>query len=566
MNYSIIKNSIFFFIFLGFCLLLPGKAYAATDVSGIISQDTTWDKAGSPYIVRGNVLVDSGVTLAVNEGVDIQFDGYYYLQIKGRLNAKGTSEEPIKIHTTNITNGKGIQLKSNNNQLEFCEIYDCEKGIQLISNFNSNTSFNNEIKNCKISKCWTGLESQLGNFRITDSYFMENYYGIYIDNICYDNSVISCNIFDNDIGIFVNSSNNYYGSPNISISESNFYKNDIYNIKTYLNSRTINAINNYWGKSDKTGIENDMYDYYDDFDLGKILFEPYSLQPFGNAIVLVTGISLNKDNIEINSGEIETLNAILTPSNATNNNVIWSSNNPLVATVNANGEVTAINEGTTTINATTEDGNKTAQCVVIVKPIYAESISMNKSTLFLNIETTEVLTATIHPSNATNKNITWKSSNESIASVDNTGKITAIGEGTAIITATSEDGNKTAQCEVTVRIKPSTLPQNPVEFQEKTCDDKNKMWTIRFNSSLDEGSVNNDNIMVLDSSGYKQSISLAIGTDKKSVKVSAPDNGYGAGKTYTLYVLDRVTSGGKNLKQAIKMEFFVDVFEVSPIE
>jgi len=169
------------------------------------------------------------------------------------------------------------------------------------------------------------------------------------------------------------------------------------------------------------------------------------------ATVSVTGVSLDKNELTLTVGDTEKLTATVEPPNASNKNVSWSSSDEAVATVSADGTVTAVGAGTATITVTTEDGNKTATCkVTVIVPV--ERVSLNKSELTLVVGQTEQLIATIEPWNATNKNVSWSSSNEEVATVDEDGTVTAVGAGTATITVTTEDGNKTATCTVTVTL------------------------------------------------------------------------------------------------------------------
>lgn len=166
--------------------------------------------------------------------------------------------------------------------------------------------------------------------------------------------------------------------------------------------------------------------------------------------VSVTGISLSPTLLEIIEGDIRTLSVNISPSNADNKSVSWTSTQPAVASVQE-GTVTAHKEGTATIIVTTADGGKTATCTVNVAPSYVavSEVSLNHSTLELLEGESTTLSATILPEKATNKNVIWTSSDISVIIVDN-GKVTAIKEGTATITVTTEDGNKSATCEVTV--------------------------------------------------------------------------------------------------------------------
>lgn len=165
--------------------------------------------------------------------------------------------------------------------------------------------------------------------------------------------------------------------------------------------------------------------------------------------VLVSGITLNKEATSIVKGATETLVATVTPPDAENKAVTWASDKPAVAKVNQNGEVTAVDGGTANITATTVDGNKVATCAVTVTvPVTGVTLDTNATTL--EIDGTQKLVATVAPTNATNKKVTWASDNIGIATVDQEGTVTGVAEGIANITATTEDGNKVATCVVTV--------------------------------------------------------------------------------------------------------------------
>ena len=174
--------------------------------------------------------------------------------------------------------------------------------------------------------------------------------------------------------------------------------------------------------------------------------------------VPVTGVSLNKNSLSLTVGGKDTLIATVAPTNASNQKVNWSSSNDKIASVDSSGNVTAVAQGSATITATTEDGQKTATCSVTVTqgnvPVTGVTVSPTSSTVAIN--GTLQLTANVQPSNATNKAVTWTSSNNSIATVDANGKVTGKAVGSATITATTTDGKKTASCTVTVTA--STIP------------------------------------------------------------------------------------------------------------
>ena len=172
----------------------------------------------------------------------------------------------------------------------------------------------------------------------------------------------------------------------------------------------------------------------------------------------VTGVSLNKNSLSFSViGNTEGLIATVSPESAKNKNVKWTSDNEKVATVDNTGKVTAIANGTAVITVTTEDGKKTATCKVVVdtknRPVNVPvtGVSFDRAEIVLyQIPATEYIKANVTPNNATNKKITWSSSNPAVAVVNSAGEVTSVSNGTAVITATTEDGQKTATCTVKV--------------------------------------------------------------------------------------------------------------------
>ena len=173
-----------------------------------------------------------------------------------------------------------------------------------------------------------------------------------------------------------------------------------------------------------------------------------------NQNIDVTSVNLNESSLTLDIAETETLIATITPSNATNQDVNWSISDSDIATVTQNGLVTAYAGGQATVTVETVDGNFTDTCLVTVNypvDIYAvSSVSLDQKSLLMNVENTATLTPTIFPSTATNKNVTWSSSNSAIVSVNNSGLLTAVAEGNATITVTTVDGGFTATCAVRV--------------------------------------------------------------------------------------------------------------------
>ena len=174
----------------------------------------------------------------------------------------------------------------------------------------------------------------------------------------------------------------------------------------------------------------------------------------------VTGVSLNKTSLSLSEGESEKLTATVSPSTAIYKSVSWATNNESVAKVDQTGKVTAVSKGTATITATAKDGSgKSASCSVSVKRLVA-SITLDKSSIVLYKGNNETITATVSPSTASNKNITWSSSNTSVATVSSSGVVSGVAKGTATISATAQDGSgvsKTCQVEVKQYVTGITL-------------------------------------------------------------------------------------------------------------
>lgn len=180
--------------------------------------------------------------------------------------------------------------------------------------------------------------------------------------------------------------------------------------------------------------------------------------------VAVSGITLNNSTLSLTTGQNFTLQAMLSPSNATNKEVTWESSDAGVAAVSKDGVVTAKKAGKATIvvKAADESG-KYASCVVTVTEGKKEvtGVTLNKSSLNLSIGGSEVLSAMVLPADATNKQVTWLSSTPSVATVSQSGMVTGMKEGTTQISVITADGSKTAICSVTVSGQTPVAPTEP---------------------------------------------------------------------------------------------------------
>ena len=172
----------------------------------------------------------------------------------------------------------------------------------------------------------------------------------------------------------------------------------------------------------------------------------YCVVTVSAANVAVTSVTLSQSTLALRTGADATLTAAVNPANAADKAITWSSNNPSVATV-SDGKVVAVKEGTATITATA--GGKKASCVVQVSAstVSVESVTLNQTAISLKSGESQTLTATVNPSNATDKTIAWSSSNPNVATVSD-GKVVGVSAGSATITASV--GGKTVTCIVTV--------------------------------------------------------------------------------------------------------------------
>lgn len=163
-------------------------------------------------------------------------------------------------------------------------------------------------------------------------------------------------------------------------------------------------------------------------------------------IISVESISITSDERTIKEGESITVSAKVLPENASNKTIIWTSDNIAIATFDNTGKLQGLKAGKVKIKATTQDGNKIAECEITVTALNVplESISLNYTGGKMQIGSVVSLNCQFTPNNTTNKTLKWTSSNTEIATVAEDGKITFIAIGEVSITATSEDGNKTA--------------------------------------------------------------------------------------------------------------------------
>ena len=244
-----------------------------------------------------------------------------------------------------------------------------------------------------------------------------------------------------------------------------------------------------------------------------------SSTPSPSTPVAVSGVALNKKVATVNVGKKVTVKATVTPANADNKTLVWTSSNTKIATV-SNGVVKGVKAGRVIITAKTTDGsNISATCTVTVKqPVTRISLS-KKATMYTGKKLT--LKAKVNPANASNKALTWKSSNTKIAKVASNGVVTGVKAGTVKITATAKDGSrKSATCTVTVRqsVSKITLSKTNVVLPKKGSS-----YNVRV--TVAPKNAYNKNVAVKSANTKVVKVSASTVKSGKTVKITAVKKG-----------------------------------------
>ena len=172
-----------------------------------------------------------------------------------------------------------------------------------------------------------------------------------------------------------------------------------------------------------------------------------------NTIINVTGIGIGSSQTELDLGESLELSSTILPSDATNQEIVWTTSDDTVVSVDANGIIAAETFGTATVAATTVDGGFIAEVAITVidtSIVNVIGISFDSETVELSIGSTMVLNTSIVPTNASNQEVSWSTSNEAIVSVDTTGTISALSPGTVIVSVMTDDGSFSSNIEIIV--------------------------------------------------------------------------------------------------------------------
>ncbi len=257
-----------------------------------------------------------------------------------------------------------------------------------------------------------------------------------------------------------------------------------------------------------------------------------------NSKVSVTGIELTTTSRNMYAGDQYILQTIIKPDNATDKSVTWTSSNPAIATVDENGIVYALKAGTTTITATTNDGGFKANCIITVtgEVINVTGITLSPTTKTMYAGESSMLMPTVTPDNATNKSVTWTSSDPTIASVDENGIVNAIKKGTATITAKTDDGGFTATCVITVNEgdkKVTGISLSPTTNTIKPGDSFIITPTVTPSDAADKSvtwSSSDSSIAKVDSTGKVTALKAGTAT----ITATTNDGGYKATCTVTV--------------------------------
>jgi uncharacterized protein YjdB/alpha-tubulin suppressor-like RCC1 family protein len=246
-------------------------------------------------------------------------------------------------------------------------------------------------------------------------------------------------------------------------------------------------------------------------------------------VIPVTSVSLNQTTLSLAPGGTGNLVATVLPENATNKSVTWSSSAPAVATVSPAGVVSAVAAGTSTITVTTADGNRTATCALTVSAavVPVTSVTLDQTTVALKTNESAILTPTILPENATNKDVTWSSSNEEVVMVTN-GLVIPLGAGSATVTVTTVDGGRTATCAVTVTLATvavNGLSLNKNQLSLAVAAEETLVVTINPSNATNPAvtwSSSNEDVATVSSDGLVKAIAPGMAT----ITVKSVDSGY----------------------------------------
>lgn len=259
------------------------------------------------------------------------------------------------------------------------------------------------------------------------------------------------------------------------------------------------------------------------FDSGKAIYHEAS---HGNKAQRIT---VDPTSHTMHAGETKTIKATIWPAEAGTGEITWNSDNTSVATVDDNGKVTAVSVGTARITAA--HSGQSATCVITVAPIEVRNITLDRNTLNLGVNKTRTLVATIMPTNATDKTVTWSTSDASVATVSSNGLVSGIAYGTATITATSSNG-LTATC--TVHVVPTPVEGVSLNKTSTTLIINGSTYgTEQLTATITPADAVNKNVTWTSSNPAVATVSdnglvTAVAKGTTTITVTTEDGGYTA--------------------------------------
>ena len=274
-----------------------------------------------------------------------------------------------------------------------------------------------------------------------------------------------------------------------------------------------------------------------------------------------TALSINKTSTTLNKGATETLTVTRTPSAVSYPTISWSSSNTSVATVNSSGVVTAVGNGTATITATTTDGTNISKTCSVTVRTPVTGVSVSPTTLTLNVGGTYTLAKTISPSGASNQNVVWSTNNTAVATVDSSGKVTAVGKGTCTITCTSsENSSYKGTCAVTVNQQATGITISPTSVELVVGQ------TTSVSAAVTPSNANNQNYTLSSSNTGIATVSngiiTAIAPGTCTITATSSDGGHKANCSVTVkaagifkiangsIIIENMILGSTNIKSA----------------
>jgi hypothetical protein len=288
------------------------SAQSSTPAGGIISADTTWTKAASPYTLTGALGIVSGVTLTIEPGVTVDF-GSNYMQVNGTLNAMGTSTDPIHFNNGGspavvfngasasgiienaLVDSSSITIEGSSPKISGCT-FNCRISIfggspQILNNkfiggdglvlYDSNAIIGGNVFSGTSQAVYVGSSQFYSTPLIERNLIVDNGYGIIMPVSATFNPVIRNNtIANNTEGISIYNG----GVPLPTITYNNIYGNSRYNFRLTDIRVDVNASQNWWGTTDAQAIGESIFDFKKDFNLGNVTFTPYLTEPNPQAL------------------------------------------------------------------------------------------------------------------------------------------------------------------------------------------------------------------------------------------------------------------------------------------